>query len=96
MDRFARSELQSWLRSEGITEGPGELIQVNRYLRDPGSDAYRIPDVRVPGAGTILDGTIGTKTSTTPQVIDFRAFSGGDNVIIVRPARIGGSYGIIP
>jgi len=97
MDRFARTELRSWLSSEGIAEGSGELIQVNRWLRDPtGSGAYRIPDVRIPGANTICDGTIGTKTSTTPQIVDFKSFSGGDNVIIVRPTRVGGSYGIIP
>lgn len=97
MDAIARARLRSWLSSEGIAEGPGQIIQVNRWLRDPaGSGAYRIPDVRVPGARTILDGTIGTKTSTTPQIVDFRTFSSGDNVIIVRPTRIGGSYGIIP
>lgn len=97
MDAIARARLRSWLRSEGIAEGPCGVIQVNRWLRDPaGSGAYRIPDIRIPGANTILDGTIGAKTSATPQVVDFRAFSGGDNIIIVRPTRIGGSYGVLP
>jgi hypothetical protein len=47
------------------------------------------------GANITFDGTIGLKTSSTPQVIDFSTFSGGDNVMIVRPTRLGGSYGIV-
>jgi hypothetical protein len=96
MDAIARGLLRSWLRSEDILEGTESIIQVNRWLRDPkGTGAYRIPDVRLPGAGLILDGTIGLKWPKTPQVVDFRDFSGGDNVIIVRPSRLGGSYGVV-
>ncbi len=90
-----RARLARWLESEGIAERPGSVIEVNRWLRDPnGSGAYRIPDVRLPGATIILDGTIAQKLASTPQIIDFRAFS-GNNIIIVRPTRLGGSYGII-
>lgn len=97
MDNYARSQMRSWLASEGLFEGQGSVIQINRWLRDPtGSGAYRIPDVRIPSANVIFDGTIGIKTSSTPQVIDFGSFSGGNNVIIVRPTRLGGSYGIVP
>jgi hypothetical protein len=79
---------------EGFNEGPGSIIQVNRWLRDPaGSGAYRIPDVRIPGARLSLDGTIGWKDATTPQLFDIRAFS-GDNILIVKPTQIGGSYGV--
>lgn len=94
-DRIARTALRQWLKSsEGIQEGSGRIIQVNRWLRDPaGSGAYRIPDVRIPGARLSLDGTIGWKDATTPQLIDIRAFS-GDNILIVRPTQIGGSYGV--
>jgi hypothetical protein len=97
VDRAARTRLIGWLRSEGIGEGPGELIQVNRYLRDPlGSGAYRIPDIGIPGSRLIFDGTISSsKTIATPQMIDFRAFSGGSNIIIVRPTELGGSYGLV-
>jgi hypothetical protein len=28
-------------------------------------------------------------------MIDFRAFSGGSNIIIVRPTELGGSYGLV-
>jgi hypothetical protein len=95
MDAIARSRVQGWLASEQIAEGPGGIIQVNRWLRNPtGSGLYRIPDIRIAGANTIFDGTIGWKGATTPQVVDFHTFSGGDNVIIVRPTRLGGSYGI--
>lgn len=96
MDAMARVDLRDWLASEGIPHDAGNIIQVNRWLRDPaGSGDYRIPDVRIPGAGITFDGTIGRKSATNPQVIDFRNFSGGDNVIIVRPTRLGGSYGIV-
>lgn len=99
VDRYARGNLTDWLRSEGIAEGPGELVQVNRYLRDPlGSGAYRIPDIRLPGSSIIFDGTISSsKTITMPQLIDFRAFSGGNKIIIVRPTQLpgGGSYGLV-
>lgn len=95
-DAIARSALRRWLASsEGIVEGPGRIIQVNRWLRDPSSAAFRIPDVRIPGANIIFDGTIGTKTSVMSQVVDFRSFSGGNNIVIVRPTQIGGSYGIV-
>ena len=93
---MARVDLRDWLASEGIPHEAGDIIQVNRWLRDvAGSGAHRVPDVRIPGARTIFDGTIGWKSSTTPQVIDFHNFSGGDTVIIVRPTRLGGSYEIV-
>jgi hypothetical protein len=85
-DAAARGRLRNFLAREGIAEGPGADVLVNRWLRDPsGSGAYRIPDVRLMQTGTILDGTIGTKTMATPQVQDFIKFSGGNRVIIVRP-----------
>jgi hypothetical protein len=94
-DAVARRDMRRWLlNAEGIQEGPGRIIQVNRWLRDPaGSGAYRIPDVRIPGARLSLDGTIGWKNAATPQLIDIRGFS-GDNILIVRPTQIGGSYGV--
>ena len=52
---------------EGIGEGQGQLIQVNRYLYDPGgSGSYRIPDVSIPGANQIYDATLGFKSWSTP------------------------------
>ena len=97
VDGAARADLLRWLRSEGILEGPGKIIQVNRYLRDPlGSGAYRIPDIRVSGSGLIFEGTISpSKSIFTPQLADFRMFSRGDNILIVRPTQLGGSYGLV-
>jgi hypothetical protein len=97
IDRYARVQLRDWLLNiEGIQEGPGQLIAVNRRLYDPKlSGAYRQPDVYIPGAKLIFDGTIAEKTGTLGQMVDFRRFSGGANVVIVRPAAEGGSYGII-
>lgn len=96
-DAIARIRMSRWLDSEGIAEGSGEAIQLNRWLRDPsGSGLYRIPDVRIPDANLILDGTIGHKWQATPQVADFYKFSGGSNVTIVRPTQLGGSYSLVP
>jgi hypothetical protein len=96
LDGYARDSMRQWLAAEGIEEGPGQIIAVNRRLYDPaGSGRYRQPDVYVPGARLIFDGTIGEKTSTLGQMVDFRRFSGGANVVIVRPAAEGGSYGLV-
>ena len=85
-DAAARARLKNFLQGAGIPEGPGTDVLVNRWLRGPsGSGAYRIPDVRLMQTGNILDGTIGDKTLSSPQVQDFINFSGGNNVIIVRP-----------
>jgi hypothetical protein len=97
MDRFARGQMRAWLASEGIQEGPGSLIQVNRWLRDPaGTGAYRIPDIRIPGADTIYDGTIAPKGWDTMQIRTFSIFARESNIVIVRPDRLGGSYAIWP
>ncbi len=99
-DEFARVGLRDWLTNvEGIEEGAGRIIQVNRRLYDPsGSGAYRVPDVYIPGSQTILDGSISFKTSASLQIIDFRNFSGGARTTIMAPTSPNlqwGSYGII-
>jgi hypothetical protein len=84
-------------KSEGISEGPSDLVQLNRWLCDPaGSGSYRIPDVRIPDGNLIMDGTIGLKWWETPQIKDFYKYSGGNNITIVRPTELGGSYSILP
>jgi hypothetical protein len=98
-DARARYMFRQWLRSEGMVyDGPGAAVNVNRRLYDPlGSGAYRVPNVRIPGANLSFDGTLAVappKTAATPQIRDFRTFSGGDNVIVVQPTRLGGSYGV--
>jgi hypothetical protein len=98
-DAFARVGLRDWLTNvEGIDEGPGQIIQVNRRLYDPaGSGAYRVPDVYIPGSQTILDGSISFKTASSRQIIDFGTFSGGAKTTIIAPSGLQwGSYGIYP
>jgi hypothetical protein len=78
--------MQNYLKREGIAEGPQADVLVNRWLRDPaGSGDYRIPDLRLLQTRKILDGTIGTKTLNSPQAIDFLNFSGGFDILFVRP-----------
>jgi len=43
-----------------------------------------------------LDLTLGFKPGSTGQIVDFRAFSGGSRITIVRPEGFGGSYGLLP
>jgi len=97
IDVFARQGLRRWLaNAEGIVEGRGKIISVNRRLYDPaGTGLYRQPDVYIPGAGLILDGSIMRKTVTMPQIVDFRSYSTGANVTIIRPMLEGGSYSFL-
>jgi RHS repeat-associated protein len=86
LDGYARARLRAFLEREGISEGRGMDVLLNRYLRNPADPSdYRIPDVRLLRTGTILDGTIGEKTMNTPQIQDFIRFSGGNKVIIIKP-----------
>jgi hypothetical protein len=101
-DAVARVGIRDWLaKVEGIKEGVGELVQVNRRLYDPlGTGKYRIPDVYIPGTGTILDGSIAYKTYATPQIRDFWSFAPGANVTIIRPSTfpsggVSGSYSVV-
>lgn len=97
VDRFSASEYRDWLAAEGIPEGPGQFVQMNRWLRDPsGSGLYARPDIRIPSSGSILDATVGWKWSTDTQIMRFDTYSGGNRITIVRPEQIGGSYSIWP
>ena len=94
-DSYARFQMHEWLKAEGIAEGPGRAIQLNRRLRNPAGEGYRIPDVRLPNGNLIMDATLGYKTAATRQVMDFARFSGGNRVTIVRPTQLGGSYSVL-
>ena len=108
VDRIARLRMQLWLRREGIAEGAGTHIQLNRWLRDSnlGTGRHRIPDIYIPGANRAIDGTIGHKTLQDLQIIGFQAFGSGSRVTIVRPnalqtllpngTQVNGSYSIFP
>lgn len=97
VDRYSATEYRAWLSSEGITEGPGNLVQMNRWLRDPaGSGKYVRPDIRIPMSGNILDATVGWKWGGDRQIIRFDEFSSGDIITNVRPQQLEGSYSIWP
>lgn len=97
VDRISQRDLSAYLTSEGLAEGPGGLIQQNRWLRDPaGSGLYVRQDVRIPAAGRIFDATVGFKPSGSTQITRFGQYSGGDYITVVRPGPVGGSYSIVP
>ena len=92
VDGIARDDLREFaaMRGDGA-----DVVRINQrlYIDDIGGK-YRIPDVYFPQSGTILDGTLGTKTLNTPQIIDFRTATGNADIGIVRPESFGGSYWI--
>jgi hypothetical protein len=97
VDRISQRRLGAYLQSEGIAEGPGRLIQLNRYLRDPaGSGLYVRPDVRIPAADRIFDATVGFKAPGSTQITGFSQYSGGNYITVTRPGPVGGSYSIVP
>jgi len=63
VDQTSRADMRAWLQSEGIPEGAGNLVQLNRWLRNPTGSGYVRPDVQVPGL--ILDATVGNKPPGT-------------------------------
>jgi hypothetical protein len=90
VDAFARDELREFaaLRGDGAS-----VVRINQRLYIDGiGGKYRIPDVYFPQSGTILDGTLGTKTFKMPQIIDFGKATGNAPIGIVRPDSYGGSY----
>ncbi|EGY51657.1 hypothetical protein [Neisseria shayeganii] len=98
-DAYARVELRKWLQRNGIPEGPNEIVRINRRLYDPsGSGRYRVPDVHIPSENLILDGSLGFKTNSSPQIRDFYKFGNGANTTIIVPSGFGdrGSYSITP
>lgn len=45
VDRDSAARFRGWLNSEGIAEGSGGFVQMNRWLRDPaGTGLYVRPD----------------------------------------------------
>jgi hypothetical protein len=86
VDRTVRLDMRNWLAAQGIAEGPGGGVQVNRWLLDPmGSGRHCIPDLAIPGECTIIEGTLTEKTLSTRQIQDMLRFSEGHTIILVRP-----------
>lgn len=95
VDQTSRARMIAWLRAEGIPEGPGNSVQLNRWLRNPsGTGAYVRPDVQVPGL--ILDATVGRKHPETSQLMRNAEYSGGIPTTVVRPSQLGGSCSVLP
>jgi len=92
IDRFARDDLRLFAQSQGHGS---DLVRINQRLYLEGtSGSYRVPDLYFPQSRTIFDGTLGTKSLTTPQIRDFRIATGNAPVGIVRPEANGGFYWI--
>jgi hypothetical protein len=74
VDQRYKRDMSEWLVSQRVPEGAFGIVSINRHYGDPeNSVKYRIPDVLVnlgPRQVYALDATLGTKTSTTPQVRD--------------------------
>jgi hypothetical protein len=84
VDTAARRQLLRALRPGGELEDLSDAVVVNRRLYYTSGSGYRIPDVYIPSEGVVLDGTIGFKDATTPQIRGF--FRGGArNVLVVKP-----------
>jgi hypothetical protein len=94
VDQTSRADMRAWLRSEGIPEGAGNPVQLNRWLRDPTGPGYVRPDVQVPGL--ILDATVGKKPPGTTQIDRNAKYSGGKPTTVVRPSQLGGSCTVLP
>jgi RHS repeat-associated protein len=94
VDQTSRADMRAWLQSEGIPEGAGNLVQLNRWLRNPTGSGYVRPDVQVPGL--ILDATVGNKPPGTTQIDRNANYSGGKPTTVVRPSQLGGSCTVLP
>ncbi|MGK6321430.1 hypothetical protein [Sphingomonas sp. DT-204] len=92
IDRFARDDLRLFAAEQGHG---ADLVRINQRLYLEGnSGKYRVPDLYFPQSRLILDGTLGNKMLSTPQIIDFRVATGNAPIGIVRPQVYGGSYRI--
>jgi hypothetical protein len=90
VDAFARADLKAFALGQGHGTG---LVRINQRLYLQGtSGPYRVPDLYFPQSKTIFDGTLGTKSLTTQQIVDFRAATDNAPVGIVRPDANGGFY----
>jgi hypothetical protein len=88
IDAYAARRIENFRIEQGHSN---EFVRINKRIDVPGG-GHRRPDIYFPQTGNWIDGTVGFKSATTPQVRDiFRATNQGDGVI-VRPANRNGSY----
>jgi hypothetical protein len=89
VDEKVRNQLKLLYDNYNINYGKGKNITINNrdYNRLPDPPTYRVPDARIDNIA--FDWTIGLKTATTRQVIDFfDADSKPAGVVIVVPTQI--------
>lgn len=95
LDRESRRAARAWIQSQGLTEGPGQQIQVDRVLRNPDNRRqYVRPDLYVRGV-YLGDGSRTTKTVTDPQISNMMSWAGISQVRIIRTTHAGGNYSVI-
>lgn len=83
IDNAARAEMNAFKRLNSLDD-----LVVNRRLDTSGGfKNYRLPDLLVRGERTAIDGTIGTKGLTTPQIHDIFMSGRVDRMILVSPNR---------
>jgi hypothetical protein len=83
IDRIARGRMEAFQQLNGIDD-----LMVNKRLYTLGGEKqYRIPDLMLPNERTVIDGTIGAKSLSTPQIQDFFVSGKVDRVILVSPKQ---------
>jgi hypothetical protein len=96
-DRESRRVARAFVRAEGLREGSGEMIRINRVLRNPANWLQRVqPDLHV--RGTYLgDGSLSDKTldGRGGQVRNAMEWSGLNTFTVIRSGARGGSYTLI-
>ena len=97
LDEAGRAAAREFVRSEGLREGPKESVQIGRRLYNQARTQYVMPDVYVPAAGFLADGSVSRKTLSLNrgQLRNMQTFSGTNSIIVVRPSTLGGSYPLI-
>ena len=88
-DKLVRADMRMSLANDGLAEGRGQAIQVNRNFYDPsGSGDYVRPDFYLRDEGIIVDGTIGVpKSVTTSQMQGYINFAKPNYIIEIGPNR---------
>ncbi len=94
LDLFATRQARDFVRAEGLVEGPRADVRINRRLYDATGRIHVRPDVYIPPARFLADGSVSNKTLSLNggQMSNMLSFSGANSILIVRPRSLGGSY----
>jgi hypothetical protein len=96
IDEAARSEARIFVRGQGLMEGPGQEVRIGRRMYNSTGTRYVMPDIFVPGANYIADGSVSNKTLSmnNNQIANMLRYSGAPQMALVRPTQLGGGYNI--